>query len=60
VAEVVTHPTDPRKIGLKNHSRQTWIALAGLAERRVEPGQSVQLTGRTRIRGGGFDGELIG
>jgi hypothetical protein len=60
VAEVVSHPFDPQKLGLKNHSRVVWSVLFGSLERRVEPGQSVQLARGTRIRGAGFEGEPRG
>src|SRR5206468_4326242 len=59
VAEVVRHPKDPNKLGLKNHSRKPWTVITNGNTRAVDIGQSVQLVGRSRIQCGTFEAELI-
>jgi DNA-binding helix-hairpin-helix protein with protein kinase domain len=45
LARVVAHPADPALIGLRNLGDTPWRAsLVGGSERRVEPGQSCNLT----------------
>ncbi|MEP7305864.1 MAG: hypothetical protein ABJA98_10125 [Acidobacteriota bacterium] len=50
VAEVGRHPKDPAILGLRNLTNLPWSArLPDGSQRRVEPGKSISLTGRTTI-----------
>ena len=60
VAEVVAHPRDPGKQGLKNLSPSKWVvANTEGVMNDVEPGRTVTLAAGTRINFGGLEGELL-
>jgi eukaryotic-like serine/threonine-protein kinase len=59
VAEVITHPRDPGKQGLKNLMFDKWVITNTDGELKdVEPGRSVTIAPGIKINFGGLEGEL--
>ena len=59
VAEVVEHPTDATKKGLKNLSAGKWVMTNPTGEiKDVEPGRSMTITSGTKINFGNTEGEF--
>jgi hypothetical protein len=53
IGEVVSHPTNPSLIGLKNLTRVVWSArMPDGSHRRVEPGRSIQIQPGVQINFG--------
>ncbi len=60
VAEVISHPSDPKIWGLRNNSASKWVVtLSDGSVREIEPKQSVRLAGDSRIHFGKIEGTLI-
>ena len=61
VAEVNSNPENPRVLGLKNLSRQSWSATTAAGDNRViDPGRSLKIAIGTRIDFGEVSGEILG
>jgi serine/threonine protein kinase len=61
VAEVVAHPRERGRQGLKNLSPAKWVMTnAEGVMKDVEPGRAVTLAAGTKISFGGLEGELLG
>jgi RsiW-degrading membrane proteinase PrsW (M82 family) len=59
VAQVNSHPQDPRMLGLKNCSHQVWmVTLTNGRETKIDPGRSLKLTPGTKINFGLVTGEI--
>ena len=58
VAEVVRHPTDARRLGLKNLTGEAWGAVVDGTVHEVPPGRSVTVISGARIHFGKADGEI--
>lgn len=59
VAEVTSHPSDPRIWGLKNLGNEKWVStMADGTVKDVEPGRSVTLSVGTKIHFGRSEGEI--
>lgn len=60
VAEVVSHPKDPRKRGLKNLTDRKWVMTNSQGVMKdVEPGRSVTIAAGNRVNFGGLEGEFV-
>ena len=61
VAEVNSNPHNPRVLGLKNLSRQSWSATTAAGDNRViDPGRSLKIAIGARIDFGEVSGEILG
>jgi eukaryotic-like serine/threonine-protein kinase len=61
VGQIVAHPRDPRRLGLRNSTSGTWHAIdAAGGVHDVGPGRAVQLRAGTRILIGGVQAEVAG
>jgi len=59
VAEVSYNPKDPTVLGLKNCSHSTWLAtLPNGEQKQIDPGRSIKLAVRTKIKFGVVEGEI--
>jgi len=59
VAEVSYNPKDPTVLGLKNCSHSTWLAtLPNGEQKQIDPGRSIKLAVRTKIKFGAVEGEI--
>lgn len=58
VALVSRRPGDPNALLLRNRSKQPWVVKDAAGERTVEPGLSVELSGRCEINFGQVQGKL--
>lgn len=59
VAEVVRHPSDPSRWGLRNLSGQKWVATtADGTFQDVSTGKSVAISRGIRINFGGSEGDI--
>jgi DNA-binding helix-hairpin-helix protein with protein kinase domain len=59
VAEVTRHPSDPARWGLKNLTRERWLATASDGTvRDVDPGRNLPLAVGTKVHFGKAEGEI--
>ena len=58
LAEVVRHPAEARRLGLKNLTGETWSATVDGTVHEVTPGRSMAVNNGTQIHFGKVDGEI--
>jgi len=57
-AEVVTHPADATRLGLKNLTGESWSVTVDGTVHEVAPGRSVAVNSGTQIHFGKVNGEI--
>jgi DNA-binding helix-hairpin-helix protein with protein kinase domain len=58
IAEVISHPTDATRLGLKNLDNRSWVAVSDDGVCEISPAKILTISAGTRINFGEAEGEI--